>query len=222
TRSVLGVTFSVERTESLWITFNVIRYLLCLLIMFPATFCAGMTLPLLTHVMLKRGQPESVVGNVYGVNTLGAISGAVAAGLPLMPIVGIKGVIILGALADMLLALWLIRTEIRSGRATALVRRFLYTASAGTALAVSVGLVVIQVDPMVLTSTVFRHGRQELPEYYEILRYVDGRTASVTVVHNTERPGYHIIYTNGKPDASVVHDRWPEDRDPERGPDIAG
>src|SRR5690606_23981971 len=62
TRSVLGVTFSVERTESLWITFNVIRYLLCLLIMFPATFCAGMTLPLLTHVMLKRGQPESVVG----------------------------------------------------------------------------------------------------------------------------------------------------------------
>src|SRR5690606_12206387 len=119
TRSVLGVTFSVERTESLWITFNVIRYLLCLLIMFPATFCAGMTLPLLTHVMLKRGQPESVVGNVYGVNTLGAISGAVAAGLLLMPIVGIKGVIILGALVDMLLGLWLIRTEIRSGRATA-------------------------------------------------------------------------------------------------------
>ncbi len=213
---------SLSRTESLWRTFNVVRYLLCLLIMFPATFCAGMTLPLLTHVMLKRGQGENVVGNIYGVNTLGAISGAVAAGLLLMPLVGIKGVIILGALVDLVLGLWLILQEVRSGRATAAIRRFLYTASVGTVLAVTVGLLAIRVDPMVLTSTVFRHGRQELPDYYEILSYVDGRTASVTVVDNTSHPSYHIIYTNGKPDASVILDRWPEDRDKDLGPDIAG
>lgn len=213
---------SLSRTESLWRTFNVVRYLLCLLIMFPATFCAGMTLPLLTHVMLKRGQGENVVGNIYGVNTLGAISGAVAAGLLLMPVVGIKGIIILGALVDMVLGLWLILQEVRSGRATAAIRRFLYTASVGTVVAVTMGLVVIRVDPMVLTATVFRHGRQELPDYYEILSYVDGRTASVTVVDNTSHPSYHIIYTNGKPDASVILDRWPEDRDRDLGPDIAG
>jgi spermidine synthase len=221
-RNLLFFDLSLARTESLWRTFNVVRYLLCLLIMFPATFCAGMTLPLLTHVMLKRGQSENVVGNVYGVNTLGAISGAVAAGLLLMPVVGIKGVVILGALIDMLLGLWLISNEVRSGRATAGIRRFLLTASAGTVVAVMVGLLVIRVDPMVLTSTVFRHGRQELPEYYEILSYVDGRTATVTVVDNTAHPSYHIIYTNGKPDASVILDRWPEDREKDLGPDIAG
>jgi spermidine synthase len=213
---------SLERTESLWTTFNVFRYLLCLLIMFPATFCAGMTLPLLTHVMLKRGQPESVVGQVYGVNTLGAISGAVAAGLLLMPVVGIKGVIILGALVDMVLGIWLIWHEVRLGRASERVRQFLVTATAGSLVIVGMGWLFIKVDPMVLTSTVFRHGRSKLPENYEILRYVDGRTASVTVVENNSHPGYHIIYTNGKPDASVILDRWPEDRAREDGPDIAG
>ncbi len=221
-REFLGLSLDLARTDQLWMVFNVVRYLLCLLIMFPATFCAGMTLPLLTHVMLKRGQPESVVGNVYGVNTLGAISGAVAAGLILMPLVGIKGVVILGALVDMILGLMLIRHEIRVGRATARIRTFLYTASGGTVLAVVVGLLVVRVDPMVLTSTVFRSGRQMLPEDYTILSYVDGRTASVTVVDNTAHPSYHIIYTNGKPDASVILDRWPEDRDPDLGPDIAG
>jgi spermidine synthase len=130
--------------------------------------------------------------------------------------------VILGALVDMLLGLWLILHEVRAGRATAGIRRFLYSASAGTVLAVMVGLLAIRVDPMVLTSTVFRHGRKALPEYYEILSYVDGRTASVTVVDNTAHPSYHIIYTNGKPDASVILDRWPADRDKDIGPDIAG
>ncbi|MCA9709363.1 MAG: hypothetical protein KDK70_26210, partial [Myxococcales bacterium] len=221
-RELLGITLSLERTESLWRVFNVLRYLLCLLIMFPATFCAGMTLPLLTHVMLKRGQPEGVVGNVYGVNTLGAISGAVAAGLVLLPLVGIKGVIVLGALIDMVLGLWLLRHELQARRGDRTIEAFLHTAGLGTVVAVGSALAFIEVDPMKLTATVFREGRKVLPEYYDVLSYVDGRTASVTVVDNTARSGYHIIYTNGKPDASVVLDRWPEERDPQTGPDIAG
>jgi predicted membrane-bound spermidine synthase len=210
-----------ERTMELWYQFNILRYLLCLLIMLPATFCAGMTLPLLTHVMLKRGQSEAIVGKVYALNTLGAIVGAVAAGLILMPIVGLKGVIVLGALFDMLLGLALLRNEITSGRAARLASRLLPSAALGSLLMLGFGL-IYPVDPMVLTATVFRRGRRELPEYYDILSYVDGRTASVTVVDNTDHPTYHIIYTNGKPDASVILDRWPADRDPDFGPDIAG
>jgi predicted membrane-bound spermidine synthase len=210
-----------ERTMAMWYGFNVLRYGLCLLIMFPATFCAGMTLPLLTHVMLKRGQAEGAVGNVYAVNTLGAIAGAVSAGLLLMPIVGLKGVIVLGALADMLLGLALIRAEIAMRRAPASAPRLLRRAAVGTVFVTLVAL-MFRIDPMVLTSTVFRHGRTRLPPNYEILSYVDGRTASVTVAENNEHPGLRIIYTNGKPDASVVLDRWPEDRDPFAGPDIAG
>src|SRR5690606_33138507 len=72
-------------TELGWITFNLLRYLACVMIMLPATFCAGMTLPLITHVLLRRGQSETVVGRVYALNTLGAITGAVSGGLLLMP-----------------------------------------------------------------------------------------------------------------------------------------
>jgi spermidine synthase len=210
-----------DRTIELWYLFNILRYLLCLLIMLPATFCAGMTLPLLTHVMLKRGQDESIVGKVYGLNTLGAIGGAVSAGLILMPIVGLKGVIVIGALVDMLLGLMLARHEIRIGRALPGTTTFVRIAAAGTAMALTFGL-IFPVDPTVLTSTVFRKGRVQLPEEYSVLSYVDGRTASITVVENTLHPGYHVIYTNGKPDASVVLDRWPAGRDPKDGPDIAG
>ena len=209
------------RNQSLWVQFNVLRYLLCLLIMLPATFCAGMTLPLLTHVMLKRGQSEQVVGQVYGLNTMGAIAGAVAAGLILMPIVQLKGVIVIGALVDMLLGLYLLRSEIRAGRNARGLPMLIRTAAAGTVLTLTFGL-VFPMDPKVLSSTVFRRGRQKLYDEYDVLSYVDGRTASVTVVHNTAHPSYHIIYTNGKPDASVILDRWPEDRDPMHGPDIAG
>ncbi len=210
-----------ERTIELWYQFNVLRYLLCLLIMLPATFCAGMTLPLLTHVMLKRGQAESAVGNVYGVNTLGAITGATLGGLLLMPLLRLQGLIVIGALVDMLLGIALIRGEIRRGRASASTARMLRYATVGTVLVTVCGLLV-KVDPMVLTSTVFRKSRTSLPEGFNVLSYVDGRTATVTVVDNDAHEGYHVIYTNGKPDASVILDRWPPGRDPLEGPDIAG
>lgn len=222
TRDLMWMQLKLERTESLWRVFNVLRYLLCLLIMFPATFCAGMTLPLLTHVMLKRGQAEGVVGHVYGVNTLGSICGAVAAGLLLMPVIGIKGVVILGAAFDMVLGVLLIRHEVKIGRASAQLRRFVYTAAGGTVLVLVMASRAIHVDPMVLTSTVFRKGRDVLPSQWEILSYVDGRTSSVTVVHRTEYVGYHILYANGKPDASVMLERWPPGRSPDAGPDLTG
>ncbi|MGH1341058.1 MAG: fused MFS/spermidine synthase [Nannocystales bacterium] len=210
-----------ERTVSLWYQFNVLRYLLCLLIMLPATFCAGMTLPLLTHLMLGRGQSEAVVGRVYGVNTLGAITGATLGGLVLMPLLRLQGLIVIGALADMLLGIALIRGEIRQGRANALTPKLLRTATIGAVLVTVSGL-LIKLDPMVLTSTVFRKSRTSLPDSFEVLSYVDGRTATVAVVENIHYPGYRIIYTNGKPDASVILNRWPQDRDPLDGPDIAG
>jgi predicted membrane-bound spermidine synthase len=217
----IGWVADGQRTEGLWLQFNTLKFLICGMMMLPAAFCAGMTLPLLTHVMLKRGQPEGVVGKVYGFNTLGAITGATLAGLVLMPIVGLKGVLVLGALVDMLLGLMLIRSEMALGRAPAGAGKLLRNAAVGTVLVVCAGLLV-RIDPTVLTSTVFRNGRTNLPEGYEVLSYVDGRTASVTVVKTDVKSGHHVIYTNGKPDASVVLDRWPKDRPRDEGPEIAG
>ena len=189
-----------------------LRYALCLVIMLPATFCAGMTLPLLTHVMLRRGQPEAAVGHVYGVNTLGAIVGAALGGLVLMPIVMLKGLVVIGALVDMLLGLALVRGHVTS--------RTLRVAGVGT-IVLTLGGLAFPIDAAMLTSTVYRHGGTTLPSDHRLLSYVDGRTASVSVVEDTSESGYRIIYSNGKPDAAVALERWPRGRDPMDGPHLA-
>ncbi|MEZ4453714.1 MAG: hypothetical protein R3B09_29940 [Nannocystaceae bacterium] len=208
-------------TEAMWFAFNALRYCVCLLIMLPATFCAGMTLPLVTHVLLRKGHAEGVIGRVYGLNTLGAIAGAVGAGLLLLPTIGLVRTIVSGAAIDLALGLALMvmlaRREAIEGLRAAIQR-----AAIGGLTAIVGGLFVVRLDPMVLSSTVFRHGRTRLGPDFALLSYVDGRTASVTVVEDTSRPGYRIIYTNGKPDASVVLDREPPGRDPALGPDLAG
>ena len=48
--------------------------------MVPASFFAGMTLPLLTYVLYSRGRGEREIGAVYGWNTLGAIAGTALGG----------------------------------------------------------------------------------------------------------------------------------------------
>ena len=216
------ITGVENHTVGLWYAFNVVRYLLCLLIMLPGTFCAGMTLPLLTHVMLRRGHPESAVGHIYSVNTLGAIAGAVGAGLLLLPLVGIHGVIVLGAVVDMVLGIVLVRRESRRAPEMASLQTLVRRAGMATVATAVIGMLVLRVDPMVLTATVFRHGRTRLPDEFKILSYVDGRTASVTVVDNTFEDGYRVIYTNGKPDASVILERWPAGRAKSEGPNLAG
>ncbi|MCA9660241.1 MAG: hypothetical protein KC486_18000, partial [Myxococcales bacterium] len=221
--NVLGWLMSPEiHTEGMWYGFNLIRYVLCLGIMLPATFCAGMTLPLVTHVLLRRGLAEGVIGRVYGFNTLGAIAGAVAAGLVLLPLIGVKNVIVAGAVIDLVLGLLLLREVAAGPDEVEGLGGITKRAALGGAIAVLFGLFVVRLDPMVLTSTVFRHGRTSLGPDFELLSYVDGRTASITVVAQRSRPGYRVLYTNGKPDASVILDRFPDGRDPELGPDLAG
>ena len=210
------------RTEDLWLQFNLLRYALCLLIMLPATFCAGMTLPLITHVLLRRGQPEGVIGRVYGANTFGAIAGSVLAGLVLMPLIGMQRVIVGGAALDLALGLVLVFGEARRRAAPARLRGFSRVATVSALTTLAFGLFVVRLDPMVLSATVFRNGRTRLPETFELLSYVDGRTASVSVIRLTDDREYRVIYTNGKPDASVILNRYPEDRAPDLGPDLAG
>ncbi|HLT37710.1 MAG TPA: hypothetical protein VK034_15560 [Enhygromyxa sp.] len=210
-----------ERTAGLWIAFNVVRYLVCLIIMLPATFCAGMTLPLVTHVLLRRGEPEAAVGQVYGVNTLGAIAGAVMAGLVLLPMIGLKAVIVLGALLDMALGLWLITRESRL-RPTKQVRSLVRSTAIATVAVAIIGFGILDVDPRTLAAGVFRRGTVRMHDDYQVLLHVDGRTATVTVTQDTEREGYHTLYTNGKPDASIRTIRWPEGRLQSEGPALAG
>lgn len=210
-----------ERTLGLWVLFNVARYLICLIIMLPATFCAGMTLPLVTHVLLRRGHPEASVGRVYGVNTLGAIIGAVSAGLILLPLIGLKAVIVIGAMIDMVLGVWIVVRENKL-RPSPQVKKLIRSTTLATVSTAIIGFGIFDVNPRNLASGVFRRGTVEMHEDYEVLLHEDGRTATVTVTHDTARPGYHTLFTNGKPDASIRTIRWPEGRERHEGPVMAG
>jgi spermidine synthase len=180
-----------------------------------------MTLPLVTHVLLRRGQTEAAVGRVYGVNTHGAIVGATSAGLLLLPLIGIKNVIVLGAAIDMGLGVWLVRREqkLRPNRG---VSNLLISTTTATVLTVLIGFFLIEINPRVLAAGVFRRGTVQMHDDYVVRLHEDGRTATVTVTQDLGREGYHTLFTNGKPDASVRTIRYPAGHDPDEGPILAG
>ena len=183
--------------------FNLSRYALCLAVMLPATALAGMTLPVITAMMLRLDEGEKAIGRVYGINTIGSVAGAGVAGLIALPFLGLKGLIVIGALIDMALGIWLLVLSKRPGAMG--LRLPLGAASLAGAGTLLVGLGV-QLDPYALTSGVYRYGTVPDARIWRPLYYRDGRTATVSA-HADEETGTLVIATNGKPDASMGR-RW--------------
>jgi spermidine synthase len=192
--------------------FLIARYAICLLVMLPATFCAGMTLPLITKLLIEDGgrvRGERAIGAVYGLNTLGSIAGVLLAGLILMPVLGLKLLLIAGALVDIALglALLLVVDRATEGDPSRPSTRLRHPLSRITALTVGVGafiaLVAIAVDfdPIRLTSGVYRYAVLPRKGDYTIPFYRDGRTATVSI--RRMKSGFLTLSTNGKPDASM-------------------
>jgi len=190
---------ATARSESGYALFTVTRYLICLAIMLPATVCAGMTLPLMTRMLLVGGAGERAIGAVYGANTLGSIVGAAITGLLLLPVLGLKGALVVGGALDMLLGLLVLRALARTGRPAP----GLAFLGAG-ALAVLAGLVLWRLpwDQRLLSSGVFRVSHIVEGRLREILFHADGRTATVHVAH-FRTSGTRVLSTNGKPDGSL-------------------
>jgi spermidine synthase len=200
TLPIYGSTFNAMQwalgtlrpTESGYAAFNLLSHALCLAVMFPAAFCAGMTLPLITVSLLRSGAGERAIGQVYAANTLGAIvgvAGAVHLGLPLL---GTKGLIIAGAVVDLALGVLLLGASRRALAATA------FAGSAALVLSVAA---FVPLDAHKLASGVFRHG-QILDARQSVLFHEDGKTATISV---TGHDHGLTLRTNGKPDGSVRH-----------------
>ncbi len=107
-RAMAWLLAALDLTPEGYTAFGVARYALCLAVMLPATFCAGITLPLITRVLIARGAGEGAIGRVYAVNTLGSIVGAALAGIVLLPLLGLKWLLVAGALVDVGLGVWLL------------------------------------------------------------------------------------------------------------------
>jgi len=191
----MGVVMNTfARNDYGYAGFNVASHLIASAVMIPTTFCAGMTLPLITYLALRSGKGERALGSVYAANTVGAILGIALAVHVFMPLLNAKGVIIMGALMDFGLGVALLNASPVAVRQRRL------------AVAMLVGLVAFSwagfagdVDPRKLLSSVYRYGISRLPtESVVYLR--DGKTATVSLT----RDGTIIsLATNGKIDASV-------------------
>lgn len=178
--------------------FTLISHAIAMAVMLPATFMAGMTLPLFTHVLLRRGAGEGAIGQVYALNTVGAILG-VLGGMHLgLPLLGLKGTVAAGALLDVALGLLLLGWCYRA-RGTPLGG----LAWRGALVAGAAGgiILAVRLDPAVLVSGVYRHGQASLEAGAGIEFYRDGKTATISVVRMAD--GRLSIATNGKPDASI-------------------
>jgi spermidine synthase len=182
-----------------YVAFNLASHAICLAVMFPAAFCAGMTLPLITASLLRQGGGERVIGQVYAANTAGAIAGvliAVHAGFALL---GLKGLIIAGAVIDLALGVLLLAAQ-PQGR-----RTWAPAAAAVAGVAVLGALLGVELNAHHMASGVYRQGHL-IPDRQAVKLHLDGKTATVSV---TADPQLLTLRTNGKPDGSVRTDDGP-------------
>ena len=188
------------RAPAGYVAFSVARYAICLAVMLPATICAGMTLPLITRLLMRGPEGERALGRVYGVNTLGSIIGVALAALILLPLVGLKWMIVVGASIDIGLGLWLLVFDGRALPSRQSLMR-LMPAFPAVAAVLFIGAAT-RFDRGVLTSGVFRYGSLRPALAQNIAFFADGRTATVSVRRITQGKGLSLT-TNGKPDASL-------------------
>ncbi len=190
-RWLLGV---LGKNDAGYLGFNLASNGIAIVVMLPATVCAGMTLPVITYTLLRRGHGERSIGAVYAANTVGAIAGVFASVHLGLPLLGLEGLLVSGAAIDVALGAWLLwRAGARDRRALAL----------GT---VGVGALVLTVafvrlDPYAMASGVYRDGFINTAENSTLLFHADGKTATVSVLVNGNNT---TIRTNGKVDAAVA------------------
>ena len=184
----------LPRTPSGYLRYNILSAGFALLVMLPTAACAGMTLPLLTRALISVGGGEKAIGRVYAANTAGAILAVFAASLILLPILGLKGTMIVGGGIDLALGVFLLAKSRRRESAFGF----------GFAAAVlCAGIFLISFDPAVISSGVFRSGKLQKNK---VVFHRDGKTATISVFEGERKNGnrWRNIVTNGKPDANLI------------------
>jgi spermidine synthase len=198
---------ALARTDQGYALFNVTSLTLAAAVMLPATICAGMTLPLVTALLLRHGHGERQVGQVYGVNTFGAIAGVILAVHVLIPAIGLKWSLAFGAGVDVALGvvLWWLAIRRAKGDAQAPAQggmRWLVAAGVAAAAALIAVPLWSPLDPERMASGVFRTGNARMAAVErEVLFHRDGKTATISVIE--AQNGQRSLLTNGKPDGAT-------------------
>ena len=189
---------AITRSAAGYVLFNLSEYSLVILVMLPATFFAGMTLPLITHTLFIKKHDEKIIGQVYAYNTIGAIMGVYFAVHWVMPLFSLQAVIVAGALIDIILGI-IIFTRSRTEK-----KIFAFTLSTISFFALIFFAFLFRLNPLQMASGVFRTGSSTAAG--NIIFNKDGKTATVTVLEigTNKKTKLLMIATNGKPDASIT------------------
>jgi predicted membrane-bound spermidine synthase len=188
---------ALDNSDEAYVGYSIVSHVIALGVMVPTTFMAGMTLPLFTYVLIRQGYGESSIGQVYSVNTAGAIVGVLFAVHFGLPVLGLKSLIVVGAMLDIGLGIFLLSREPTARRRSA-------DLTAGAL--VGFGAIVLtmgfaNINPKLLVSGVYRYGDTGLQMESKIIFYQDGKTASIAL--RAMPNGFVTLTTNGKPDAAI-------------------
>ena len=192
---------NVEKNDTGYFLFNLTSNGIALIIMLPATFCAGMTLPIITTLLL-RTQGEQSIGSVYAWNTIGGIIGVIIAVQIGMPLLGLKGLIGLGAGIDILIGVIIL--FFISSKEIKIIKKIIMTSSGIIALLYIVFF--FSFDPHKMASGVYGGFPILAKDKNQILFYKDGKTSTISVIKNNSFGGVLSLRTNGKTDASIFYE----------------
>jgi len=205
----------LNRVEAAYPVFLVIQFAFVFFIMIVPTIFLGMSLPLASRIA-TRSFPVlgTAVGNVFSFNTIGTVVGALAAGLVLIPLIGVRHAVEVGIGSNTVMGFLLLWTNENKSRFMKIVL------TAGVMMfAVFYFLVGGIWSRGVAVSGVFRLIAEKIPplDRYEDFRlgyaaarflyYREGPTATVAVTEGQfQGKKQEVLIVNGKADASSVGD----------------
>lgn len=205
----------LTRSEGTYPIFLVLQFIVGFLIMIVPTIFLGMSLPLASRIATRSvAVLGKSVGSVFSVNTLGTVIGSLAAGLILIPLIGVRHTMEVGFALNVLCGIALLYFDETSLK----VRR-----GALTSVALALSILTISLssnwnESVTLTGVFRQFGSNHSPpssygEFQKIansnrvLFYKEGVSATVGVVEYPVAGGsQNVLLINGKADASSVGD----------------
>ncbi len=209
----LPYTFNViaswlTRSEETFALYLLVKILVCTLAMTLPAILIGMTLPLASRVAVRGLRILGTgVGNVFSINTLGNVLGALLGGFVLIPWLGLMNSLYVALFATGICGIVLLMLAQRG----TLRQRGIAAAVAAAVFLVAV-LAVPTWDPALLNSGLFRKNSR-VAESYEayvatvsknkVIYHQDGVDLSVVVLQDRADEGLLRLKVNGKTDAST-------------------
>ena len=208
------VAHILTRSETTYPIFLLLQFGFSIVIMIVPTIFLGMSLPVATRIAARGVHVLGrSVGTVFSVNTIGTVVGSLAAGLVMIPLIGVKHAMEIGIGVNLLAALLALGF---SGE-----RRLRQWAVAGAAIVMVSAYLALapQWSRGAMLSGVFRQVNSNIapPKSYaefmgaalstRVLYYREGSSATVGVIES-EPPAavQRVLIINGKADASTVGD----------------